>query len=62
MRYGMIYKQRDIVLIPVPFTDLSSKKRRPVIIVSSDDYNQNNLDIVGVALTSNLNFKNIDFI
>lgn len=54
----MIYKQRDIVLIPVPFTDLSSKKRRPVIIVSNDDYNQNNSDVVGVALTSNINFKN----
>jgi mRNA interferase MazF len=58
MRSGMIYKQRDIILIPIPFTDLSSKKKRPVIIVSNDDYNQNNFDIVVVALTSNLNFKN----
>lgn len=26
-------KQGEIVLIPVPFTDLSSTKRRPVIII-----------------------------
>lgn len=30
-------EQGDIVLIPVPFTDLTSQKRRPVIIVSNDD-------------------------
>ena len=26
-------EQGDIVLIPIPFTDLSSQKRRPVIII-----------------------------
>lgn len=43
----------DIVLIPVPFTDLSSQKRRPVIEVSNDAYYRRSADIVVVAMTSN---------
>lgn len=45
-------RQGDIVLIPVPFTDLSSTKRRPVIVVSNDDYNSSVSDMVVVAMTS----------
>jgi mRNA interferase MazF len=45
-------KQGDIVLIPVPFTDLSSHKRRPVIVISNDVYNQRGQDVVVVAMTS----------
>lgn len=44
----------DIVLIPVPFTDLSSQKRRPVVIISNDVYQQQTQDIVVVAMTSNI--------
>jgi len=47
-------EQGDIVLISVPYTDLSSTKRRPVIVVSNDDYNQQRQDIVVVAMTSHL--------
>jgi mRNA interferase MazF len=46
-------EQGDIVLIPVPFTDLSSQKRRPVIVISNDTYNRSSADIVVVAMTSN---------
>ncbi len=45
--------QGDIVLIPVPFTDLSSQKRRPVIVISNDAYNRQTADVVVVAMTSN---------
>lgn len=51
---GTMPKQRDIVLIPIPFTDLTSQKRRPAIIISSNNYNEINEDIVVVALTSNV--------
>ena len=46
-------EQGDIVLIPVPFTDLSSQKRRPVIVISNNAYNRKTRDIVVVAVTSN---------
>lgn len=46
-------EQGDIVLIPIPFTDLSSQKRRPVVVISNNTYNQRTADIVVVALTSN---------
>lgn len=46
-------EQGTIVLIPIPFTDLSSAKRRPVIVISSNDYNQTSQDMTVVAMTSN---------
>ncbi|GAK59645.1 transcriptional modulator of MazE/toxin, MazF [Candidatus Vecturithrix granuli] len=54
-----MHKQGDIVLIPLPFTDLSSQKRRPVIIVSNNAYNQKTDDIIVVAMTSNP--KKVDY-
>ena len=47
-------KQGDIILVPIPFTDLSSAKRRPVIVVSRDNYQAATQDMVVVAMTSNL--------
>ncbi|MDZ7290050.1 MAG: type II toxin-antitoxin system PemK/MazF family toxin [candidate division KSB1 bacterium] len=46
-------EQGDILLIPIPFTDLSSNKRRPVIVISNNEYNRKTADIVVVGLTSN---------
>jgi mRNA interferase MazF len=48
-----MFKQGDILLIPIPFTDLSSQKRRPVIVVSNDQYNGRTGDLVVIAMTSN---------
>ncbi len=50
-------KQREMVLIPIPFSDLKSKKRRPVIVISNDRYNQKTEDIVVVAVTSKIEEK-----
>jgi mRNA interferase MazF len=45
--------QGDIVLVPVPFTDLSSTRRRPVIVISNDAYHSSGEDMIVVAMTSN---------
>jgi len=50
----MTPSQGDIVLVPVPFTDLTSTRRRPVIVISNDAYQSAMQDFVCVALTSNL--------
>jgi mRNA interferase MazF len=55
-------EQGDIVLVPVPFTDLSSQKRRPVIVISNDNYNLQSTDVVVVAMTSNPAVTSYSFI
>lgn len=49
-----MYKQREIVLVPFPYSDLSSSKRRPVLIISNNNYNKNYSDILVTVITSNL--------
>ncbi len=49
-----IYRQRDIVLVPFPFSDLSGQKVRPVLVLSNDAYNQRSADVVVCGLTTNL--------
>jgi len=49
-----MYKRGEIVLIPVPFSDLTSVKRRPVLVISNKSYNCTNNDMIVVAITSNL--------
>jgi PemK-like, MazF-like toxin of type II toxin-antitoxin system len=46
--------QRDIILIPFPFSDLAGTKVRSALVISSNEYNKTSLDAVVVALTSNL--------
>jgi mRNA-degrading endonuclease toxin of MazEF toxin-antitoxin module len=46
--------QGEIVLVPIPFTDLSSTRRRPVSVISNDTYNSATADMVVVGMTSNL--------
>ena len=53
----MMYKQGDILLIPIPFTDLTSTKKRPVLVLSNDNYNYKTDDIIVAAITSNIASK-----
>jgi len=50
----MQFKQREIVLVPFPYSDLSSSKKRPVLIVSNDEYNTKHDEVVVCVITSNL--------
>jgi mRNA interferase MazF len=46
------YDFGDVVLVPFPFTDQRGSKKRPAVIVSSAAYNAARLDLILMAITS----------
>jgi 5S rRNA maturation endonuclease (ribonuclease M5) len=51
----MTFKPGDIVGLPYPFSDLTSRKKRPVLILTREDYRG---DFMGLAITSVLTEDN----
>ncbi|MFZ2602801.1 MAG: type II toxin-antitoxin system PemK/MazF family toxin [Candidatus Omnitrophota bacterium] len=47
-------KRGDIILIKFPFTDLTSVKVRPALVVSSDQYNSASNDAIFMLITSKI--------
>jgi len=48
----MSVKQKDIVLLPYPFTDLERTKVRPALVMSNDFLNKKSNDCIMLPLTS----------
>lgn len=46
------YKQRDIVLTKLPFSNLMDYKVRPVLVLSKDSYNRKYADVIVCAITN----------
>lgn len=44
----------DVVLVPFPFTDQSTTKKRPAVIISSHAYNTGRPDLIIMAVTSQI--------
>jgi mRNA interferase MazF len=42
----------SVVLVPFPFTDLPVVKRRPAVVVSSNEYNRATGDVIIAQITS----------
>ncbi|AFY75366.1 PemK-like protein [Synechococcus sp. PCC 7502] len=51
------YSFGDVLLVPFPFTDQTTTKKRPTIVISSDIYNQQKLDIILIAVTSQVSLQ-----
>ncbi len=49
-----VMEQRNLLLIPFPFSDQSGRKVRPVIVISNNEFNENSEDIIVVGVTSNI--------
>jgi len=46
------YEFGDVLLVPFPFTDQTTSKRRPAVVVSSDAYHRERPDLIILAVTS----------
>ena len=46
-------EQRDLLLVPFPFSVQSGQKVRPVVVISKNAFNQFSDDVITVAITSN---------
>lgn len=49
-----VYKAGDIVLLKFPFSDQTTTKKRPAVIISSDVYHDFYEDIIVMAITSQI--------
>jgi len=59
-RRGMGHvRQGEIYVVPVHFSDFSVQKRRPIIILSNDDFNRNSEDVIICMITSQLKGRGI---
>lgn len=54
--------QRDIVLLPFPFSNQKQTKVRPALVLSNNKYNKKSKDIIAVPLTSNLQISEYDLL
>ena len=48
------YSFGDIVLVPFPFTDQTTTKKRPAVVVSSASYNAARPDLILMAVSSQM--------
>lgn len=46
------YEFGDVVLVPFPFTDQTTTKKRPAVVVSSQTYHRTRSDLILMAITS----------
>lgn len=44
--------QKDIVLLPFPFSDMEGSKVRPALVLSNDNFNESPADCIMLPLTS----------
>ena len=50
----MRYDFGDVILVPFPFTDQSTAKQRPAVVISSSRYNTERPDLILLAVTSQI--------
>lgn len=59
MRGGTMYEQRDIVLIPFPYSDLTGFQQRPALIISNNKINKTE-DRICCLVTTNVHKEDLE--
>ena len=47
-------EQRDLLLVPFPFSDQLGRKVRPVVVISNNKFNEKSEDLIVSGVTSNI--------
>lgn len=58
----MTYNQRDIVLIPFPFSDLTGTKKRPALVLSKTDVQEKTNHVICMMITSVQSSTSLDVV
>ncbi len=53
------FKTGEILLVPFPFSEQKTIKKRPAVIISSNPYNNRYLDLIIMAITSQTEIKGL---
>jgi mRNA interferase MazF len=48
------FRRGDVVLVAFPFTDLTTTKTRPALVISSDSFHRAGLDVILAGITSKI--------
>ncbi|MBU4346651.1 MAG: type II toxin-antitoxin system PemK/MazF family toxin [Candidatus Omnitrophica bacterium] len=48
------YKRQDVVLVDFGFSEETGSKKRPALVISSDNYHKSRREVVVLAITSNI--------
>lgn len=54
MRSMTHFEFGDVILVPFPFTDQSTTKKRPAVVISSHTYSTERPDLIIMAVTSQI--------
>lgn len=54
MKFGTVFEQGDILIVPFPFSNLNRFKQRPVVVISNSVDNSLGDDLIVCGITSNL--------
>ncbi len=54
MPFMTAFRRGDVVLVGFPFTNLAATKMRPAVVVSSEVFNSKGLDVILIAITSQI--------